>query len=55
MEERRKHHHFLTFRHSSFDISSSSDIMRLVPGPGILRVERQVGHPSHHPAQPALH
>merc|ERR1719460_2620371 len=34
MEERRKHHHFLTFRHSSFDISSSSDIMRLVPGPG---------------------
>merc|ERR1719430_2048489 len=34
MEERRKHHHLLTFRHSSFDISSSSDIMRLVPGPG---------------------
>merc|ERR1719341_1182373 len=32
MEERRKHHHFLTFKHSSFDISSSSDIMRLVPG-----------------------
>merc|ERR550532_2214518 len=34
MEERRKHHHFLTFRHSSFEISSSSDIMRLVPGSG---------------------
>merc|ERR1719507_2933688 len=34
MEERRKHHHFLAFRHSSFDISSSSDIMRLVPGSG---------------------
>merc|ERR550532_1333344 len=34
MEERRKHHHFLTFRHSSFEISSSSDIMRRVPGSG---------------------
>merc|ERR1719422_445005 len=33
MEERRKLHHFLTFRHSSIDISSSSDIMQLVPGP----------------------
>merc|ERR1719222_1417227 len=55
MEERRKHHHFLTFRHSSFDISSSSDIMRLVPGPGHPQGGAPGGAPTHHPAQPALH
>merc|ERR1719410_1082181 len=49
MEERRKHHHFLTFRHSSIDISSSSDIMRLVPGPG----HPQGGAPAAPPITPS--